>query len=137
MLALGGGIVIEGKSMASVVVISDVHGERTLLRSQLESVGHIVTEASDGVAALAAFDQQIYDLIIVDVLMPEEDGIVVAKLLIALQPDAKILAITDSGPNLHSDWGQEMMQLLGADAVLMKSFGNQEFLDSVNGLLAS
>ena len=121
--------------MALIIVISDEQGECALLRSHLEFVGHNVTEASDGILALAAFDQQSYDLIIVDVLMPEEDRIMVAKLSPKLQPDAKILAITGGGPNPSSDWAQEMMQMFGAHAVLKKPFGKDAFLDKVNGLL--
>ncbi len=121
--------------MARIIVISDEQGECTLLRSHLESVGHNVTEASDGVAALAAFDQQSYDLIIVDALLPEEDGIVVARLSPKLQPKAKVLAITGGGPNPSSEGAQEMIQMFGAHAVLNKPFGKDAFLDKVNGLL--
>ncbi len=66
--------------MARIIVIGHEQGECALLRSHLEFVGHNVTEASDGILVLAAFDQQGYDLIIVDALLPEEDGIVVARL---------------------------------------------------------
>ena len=121
--------------MARIIVISDEQGECALLRSHLESVGHNVTEASDGVLALAAFDQQSCDLIIVDVLMPEEDGIVVAKLWPKLQPKAKVMAIAGSDPNLSSDRVQDLMQMFGAHVVLEKPFGKVEFLDKVNGLL--
>ncbi len=122
--------------MARIIVIGDEQGERTLLRSHLEWVGHNVTEASDGIVALAAFDRQSYDLIIVYVLMPEEDSIVVAKLLPKLQPEAKVMAIAGSDPNPSSDWAQDMIQTFGAHVVLEKPFGKDEFLDNVNRLLS-
>ena len=97
-----------GKRMVRIIVISDEKGGCALLRSHLESVGHNVTEASDGLVALAAFDQESYELIIVDALLPEEDGIMVARLSPKLQPEAKVLAITGGGPNPSSVWAQEI-----------------------------
>ena len=122
--------------MARIIVIDDQAELRALLRSYLEAAGHVVTEASNGIVALVAFDEQIFELIITDVFMPEEDGIVVARLAHELQPDAKLLAITGGGSDLSSDWAQEMMNILDADAVLAKPFEKQDFLNTVHALLA-
>ena len=122
--------------MARIMVIDDQEELRALLRSYLEAAGHVVTEASNGIVALVAFDEQIFELIITDVFMPEEDGIVVARLAHELQPDAKLLAITGGGSDLSSDWAQEMMNILDADAVLAKPFEKQDFLNTVHALLA-
>ncbi len=124
-----------GKRMARIMVIDDQEELRALLRSYLEAAGHVVTEASNGIAALVAFDELIFELIITDVFMPEEDGIVVARLAHELQPDAKLLAISGGGSDLSPDWALEMVQTLGADAVLAKPIEKHEFLNTVHALL--
>ena len=122
--------------MARIIVIDDEADMRTLLRAILESQDHEIDEAENGALALKALGESHYDLIITDVLMPDEDGFVVVKETLKLQSDAKILAISGGGLNLGSNWSLEMIEQLGAHAVLKKPFEMHEFLNKVEGLLA-
>ena len=121
--------------MARIIVICDEQGDRDLLRSHLVSAGHNVSEVPDGIVALEAFDRQDYDLIVVDLILPEEDGIVVLGLIPRLQPEAKVLAISAGAPDPSSDWAQEIIQMYGGHVILEKPFGRDEFLDKVTALL--
>ncbi len=83
-----------------------------------------------------AIGQQTYDLVITDVLMPEEDGITVAKETPKLQPNAKVMAISGGGAVLPANWSLKVMKMFGVNAALHKPFEEDEFIRVVNDLLA-
>ncbi len=122
--------------MARITVIDDEADLRALLRAILATQNHEIDEAENGALARKALREHQYDLVITDVLMPEEDGFVVVKETLKLQSDAKILAISGGGLNLSSNWSLEAIEKLGAHAVLRKPFEMGEFLNKVEGLLA-
>lgn len=57
-----------------LLIVDDHPTNRKLLRAQLETEGHAVTEAADGMEALAALDRGPVDAVISDILMPRMDG---------------------------------------------------------------
>ena len=61
--------------MATIMVIDDEPSIRGLLREVLERSGHTVVEAKDGREALDLYQKQKADLLIMDLLMPEVDGL--------------------------------------------------------------
>jgi len=122
--------------MARIIVIDDEEDLRSLLRLLLESEGHEVDEAENGAQGLAALAKQSYDLVITDVLMPEEDGIAVAKQAPKLQPNAKVLAISGGGAVLPTNWSLKVMKMFGVNAALHKPFEEDEFIRVVDELLA-
>ena len=61
--------------MASILVIDDERHIRDLLRKVLEGAGHTVKEASNGRDAMRIWRESPVDLIITDILMPEQDGL--------------------------------------------------------------
>jgi DNA-binding NtrC family response regulator len=122
--------------MARIIVIDDEEDLRGLLRLLLESEGHEVDEAENGAKGLVALGEQAYDLVITDVLMPEEDGIAVAKEAPRLQPDAKVLAISGGGAVLPANWSLKVMKMFGVNAALHKPFEEDEFIRVVDELLA-
>lgn len=64
---------------ANVLIVDDSRTVRMMLRTTLESAGHHVTEAYDGVNAIATLQNVKPDLIITDVNMPEMDGITLVR----------------------------------------------------------
>jgi CheY-like chemotaxis protein len=62
------------EARASVLVVDDDPINRTLLSRDLERQGHSVVTAEDGHRALAALRAESFDLVLLDVLMPELDG---------------------------------------------------------------
>ena len=61
--------------MAQILVVDDDAHIRDVVRFALEKAGHQVREAADGRAALADFAVSPADLIVLDILMPEVDGL--------------------------------------------------------------
>ncbi|MFD2030555.1 PleD family two-component system response regulator [Ancylobacter dichloromethanicus] len=60
---------------ASILVVDDVAENRDLLMRRLKRLGFThIDEAANGIEALAAIDQKPYDLVLLDIMMPELDG---------------------------------------------------------------
>ena len=64
-----------------ILVVEDDAANRDLLRRHLEREGHAVQEAANGIQALQQLDAGVYDLMLLDVIMPEMDGYEVLALL--------------------------------------------------------
>ena len=80
--------------MASILVIDDDEALRLLLREMLQADGHAVREAANGREGLALYRAQPADLVITDILMPEQDGMEVILELTREFLDARVIAMT-------------------------------------------
>lgn len=123
--------------MARIIVIDDEADLRGILRLMLEARGHQVDEAATGSEGLRAIRGQTYDLVITDVLMPEDDGVAVAKQVPGIQPGIKVLAISGGGPSMPADWSLKLMEMFGVDAALHKPFEEDELIGVVDQLLTA
>jgi len=107
--------------MAHVLLIDDDPDIRSHIREMLEDAGHTVTEATDGRSGLRIFRDMNPALAMVDLFMPEKDGIETIREMRALHPEAKIIAISGGGRYGVTDL-LEGVTSLGADAALAKPF---------------
>lgn len=119
---------------ALILVIDDESAVRRSLRRMLERAGHTVLEASDGRAGLTLFQQHRPELSIVDIIMPEMDGIEVIIEMRRDRPQAKIIAISGGGQTqgLHF---LDMAKKLGAVEALAKPFRVKQLLEAVDRAL--
>jgi two-component system response regulator (stage 0 sporulation protein F) len=67
--------------MKKILVVDDEENIRQLYREELEELGYAVTTASDGNQALAALDKETFDLVTLDMRMPDQDGIETLRLM--------------------------------------------------------
>jgi CheY-like chemotaxis protein len=105
---------------------------RRLFQVALEGAGYRVLIAEHGKQGLRLLEHQEVDLILVDIFMPEMDGLELIPLLRKTRPASKIIAITGgSGRRNYLD----MAKHLGAHDRLMKPFGLQTLLDVVSSQL--
>lgn len=115
-----------------ILVVDDEESVRHLLRQVLESVGYRVQEATNGIEAIEAYNLEPAALVIMDIIMPEKEGIETILELRQAYSDIKIIAISGSGeesPYLM------MAKHLGADYILDKPFSPEELIDTVRKLL--
>ena len=78
--------------MPSVLIVDDEEAIRRLIRSTLEQAGYHVREAADGKAGLSHYRQSPADLVIMDILMPDQDGLESILTLRREFPEARIMA---------------------------------------------
>ena len=62
-----------------ILIVDDDPNIREVVRFTLESGGYQVTEARDGAEALTIFGERVIDLIVLDIVMPESDGLTVCR----------------------------------------------------------
>src|SRR5438876_3515214 len=84
-------------AMERILVIEDDALLRGAIRIVLESAGYEVLDAADGDAGLRLHREQGADLVVVDLYMPERDGLEVIREVRAEAPQSKIIAVPGSG----------------------------------------
>ena len=119
-------------SVTSVLVVDDEPMVANVFRTFLEASGNRVVTCLDGSSALEAFEDQKFDLALVDLGMPSMDGWEVSKRLNGLRPEFPIILAT--GWNVSVDDGLER----GAQvkAVLRKPFGMQDLTSAMDQALS-
>jgi len=86
----------------NILICDDEPTNRYVLRELLETMGHIVTECEDGFEALDYLRDQVFDLAIIDLQMPEMSGIEVAEMHQYADPEKAVPMILASA-NVRSD----------------------------------
>jgi len=120
--------------MATILVIDDEQSIRGLLKEALEKAGHRVIEAWDGREGLALYQKQPVDLVIMDLLMPNTDGLEATLQLTREYVDAKVIAITGvQGDRNFLD----VAKLLGARRTFEKPFDLNKLIQAVKEELAT
>ena len=108
-----------------ILVVDDNAETLEFIVPLLESYGHEVYSARDGEEALAQASKYAPQLILLDVVMPEQDGWLVCSKIKSLQSAPQIVLMTGSTrPDL-----ERFADFVHADAVLHKPFGLQQIED--------
>ena len=115
--------------MANVLIVDDEEMDRFLESKVIEEAGHTPFFAGDGNAALQMYRENDIALVITDLRMPKVDGISLIRSIIAINPDAAIIAV--SGLPQHLDAARES----GAVAGLVKPVAPQDLIDTVQEIL--
>lgn len=115
----------------SILLVEDEENLHEALKLNLELEGYSVTSAYDGAAALKAVDSEYFDLIILDVMLPEMDGITVAETVRISNNDVPILILSAKNTNADRVLGLKK----GADDYLTKPFNLEELLLRVHKLI--
>jgi len=118
--------------MATILIIDDEESIRTVLQVALERAGYQVLTAENGKHGLRLLEHQAVDLILVDILMPEIDGLELIRFLRKARPACKIIAI--SGGSGEWDYLDAAIYF-GAHNTLNKPFSLQALLDAVSSQL--
>lgn len=116
-----------------ILVVDDEAVLVETIAYNLEQAGYQVTTAADGSSALEAANRETPDLIILDIMLPEMDGLEVCRQLRRESKTATtpILVLTAKGDEIDKVVGLEV----GADDYVTKPFGRRELLARVRALL--
>ena len=121
--------------MPSILVVDDEDQIRRLIRETLEQAGYHVTEARDGKEALRQYRLAPADLVIMDILMPEQDGLEASAILRREFPSVRIIAITGGSDMIGILNFLDVAKMLGAHRALQKPFEMKTLLDTVQAEL--
>ena len=121
--------------MAKVLVIDDDPLFREIAQEMLTQAGHTVTLADDGSRAADLPAELAPDLAVVDMLMPERDGIETIGDLQARWPRIKVIAVSAGARGLEPALLLRAAKALGADATMAKPVERAAFVDLVGRLL--
>ena len=114
--------------MATILFIDDDDQMRMLFQIALEGAGYRVLTAQNGLHGLRLSKQQEVDLALVDLFMPDMDGLEIIELLHMTQPACKIIVMSGGS---WSGTSLDTATQLGANVMLKKPCSLQELLDAV------
>ena len=116
--------------MTKILIIDDDADIRDVVRIALTQAGFETDEAGDGRDGLAAIDRTKPDLVVLDIGLPEMDGLEVCR-TVRVTSDVPILFLTAQGDEIDRIVGLEM----GADDYLPKPFSPRELVARVKAIL--
>jgi len=117
--------------MEKILIIEDEESILMALEDNLKLEGYEVSSAKDGELGLSMAEEQGYDLIILDIMLPKMDGFEVCKQLRQERITTPILMLTAKGQEIDKILGLE----LGADDYVTKPYSPRELLARVKALL--
>ena len=114
----------------SILVVDDDPHIRDVVRFAFEKTGMTISIAQDGREALRQFDRNVHDLVVLDIGMPEMDGLEVCR-QIRKHADTPILFLSARDEEIDRVLGLE----IGGDDYVTKPFSPRELVARVNAIL--
>ena len=122
--------------VARILVIDDDPCLRQILRRHLDRLGHEAVTAENGLTGMKMFENDSFDLVITDIIMPEQEGLETISQLKGKDAQAGIVVMSGGG-SIEADDYLKLALALGADAALAKPFNLSELDRTVNEVLPS
>ncbi|MRR50947.1 MAG: two-component system response regulator OmpR [Rhodocyclaceae bacterium] len=114
-----------------ILVVDDDLRLRQLLERYLGEQGYVVKAVDGGAAMDKALARELYDLIVLDLMMPGEDGLSICRRLRAEKNPVALIMLTAKGDEVDRIVGLE----LGADDYLPKPFNPRELVARIHAVL--
>jgi DNA-binding response OmpR family regulator len=115
---------------ARILLVDDEQSIQTLLSYPLRRDGYEVVQATDGQQALDRFEEQAFDLVVLDLMLPRIDGLEVCRRLRS-RSSVPIIMLTAKSEEIDKVVGLE----LGADDYITKPFSLREFSSRIKAAL--
>jgi two-component system phosphate regulon response regulator OmpR len=119
------------RTLDKILIVDDDRRTRTLLQSYLQEVGFAVVTAADGKQLDEILARQKIDLLVLDLMLPGEDGLSLCRRLRGTGAELPIIMLTAKGSEIDRIVGLEM----GADDYLAKPFNPRELVLRINSIL--
>jgi len=120
--------------MTKLLLIDDDAQFCAMLAERLRGEGYTVTTAADGKPGLAEFRHGDYALVILDIILPDMEGLETLRELRRIKATVKVIAISGGGMGDPGTYLRSA-RLLGADAIFAKPFDWPTFLAGLRRLL--
>src|SRR4026209_2159107 len=116
-----------------ILIVDDSRLTRAIIKNTLTGAGFdVVGEAENGRDAINKYHELKPDMVTMDLIMPDVDGMQATKEILAKEPRARILVVTSLGQKLL----EEDAMKTGARGMIAKPFQPQELIKAVNDVLA-
>ncbi|MFM2363163.1 MAG: hypothetical protein RLZZ316_2065 [Bacteroidota bacterium] len=116
---------------ASILLVEDEENLHEALKLNLELEGYVITSAMNGTQAIKLMQEQYFDVVILDIMLPEIDGIEVLESLRVQNNDTPVLILSAKNNSADRVLGLKK----GADDYLAKPFNLEELLLRVQKLI--
>ena len=116
-----------------ILVVDDEEALRTVLSSELEGEGYQVASAGDGQEAINVLTSKEFDLILLDIKMPNVDGFEVLKFVKERHPKTKVIMLTGFADLKNAIESKK----LGAEDFVSKPYDLVDLLTTVERVLTS
>ena len=116
--------------MEKILVVDDEEKIRTIIRKYGEFEGYVVTEAENGIEAVNICKEKDFDIVILDIMMPELDGFSTCKKIREIK-DIPVIMLSARGEEYDKIHGFE----LGIDDYVVKPFSPRELMMRVRAVL--
>ena len=116
--------------MYHILIVDDEARIRSLIRKYAEFEGHTVTEAGDGMEAVRLCRKESFDIVIMDIMMPELDGFSACREIRKVS-DTPIIMLSARGEEYDKINGFE----LGVDDYVVKPFSPKELMLRVEAIM--
>jgi two-component system, OmpR family, response regulator ResD len=116
--------------LAKILICDDESGLRAVIKRYALFEGHTVEEASNGMEAVEACRRENFDILIMDIMMPELDGFSAVK-EIRKTSDTPVIMLSARGEEYDKILGFEM----GVDDYVVKPFSSKEIMMRIHAIL--
>lgn len=117
-----------------ILIIDDDELIRLTLKNTLKKIECTVLEAENGNTGIALFKLEKPDLVITDMLMPDKEGLETISEIRAVNPNAKIIAMSGGGSSKNMAFLQ-LAQKMGASRIMSKPIKPDDLLNAIKSLL--
>ncbi|HLH03291.1 MAG TPA: response regulator [Bryobacteraceae bacterium] len=118
----------QSTSVRRALVVDDDEAERSRMASLLKHAGYVVSEATNGAEGLAAVAREQPELLLIEIVLPETDGLEVIQRVRKQHPKTTILAVSGS-PRAHGYLSAA--RLLGAHRTLYKPLSSDRLQEAL------
>ena len=119
------------QNSSHILVVDDHQEMRSLIGQLLEKDGYRVSTASDGKEMRRALNERRVDLIVLDLMLPGDDGLTLCRNLRAGSSSVPVIMLTAKGDDVDRILGLEM----GADDYVAKPFSGRELVARIKAVL--
>jgi len=116
-----------------LLLVEDTPSLQLVYESVLKTAGYAVRSAGDGASGLAAFRTMRPAVVLLDLMLPDRDGLDLLQEMLSIRPDTHVIVITANGSINKAVAAMRA----GAHDFLVKPFDEQRFLNAIDNALAS
>lgn len=117
--------------MKKIMIVDDSAFTRNIHMQIIKGEGFEVVEAESGAEALEMFEKEKPDLVMMDLLMPDMDGMDVTRKLLEIDPDAKIIICSTDKQKTRKEEAKEV----GAIGFVTKPIDKEKIVDALKNIM--